>query len=158
MGDMRAYDITALLFAFNMTIPGVPVIYYGDEIGMPGGNDPDSRRMMRFNGLSEEEETLRGIVKELTSLRTNNMALLYGGFTTLLAGEQTYAYCRTYFDEIVVVVMNKGSEEADISFELPERFAGISPVNNFGHPAAVEGNIFSLSLPPLSFDIYTAKR
>jgi len=45
IGDLAGYEITEMLFAFNMTIPGLPVIYYGDEIGMPGGNDPDSRRM-----------------------------------------------------------------------------------------------------------------
>jgi glycosidase len=45
-----------MLTAFNMTIPGVPVIYYGDEIGIPGGNDPDSRRMMKFDNLRDFRE------------------------------------------------------------------------------------------------------
>lgn len=158
VGDQKAYDIAALLFAFNMTIPGLPVIYYGDEIGMPGGNDPDSRRMMRFNNLAEEEKELKGTVQKLTSLRRNNLALIYGDFITLLASEQTYAYCRTYFDEIVIVVMNKVREPREISFELPGRFAGIAPESQFGTSAVIDGRTLSLSLDPLSFDIFTAKR
>ena len=35
-----------LLYAILMTLPGIPMIYYGDEIGLPGGNDPDCRRCM----------------------------------------------------------------------------------------------------------------
>jgi cyclomaltodextrinase len=57
--DTVAYKKLSALNAFNMTIPGVPVIYYGDEIGDPGGNDPDNRRMMRFDKLSKYEETNR---------------------------------------------------------------------------------------------------
>ena len=45
----------AEMIAFIGTIPGVPVIYYGDEIGMPGAGDPDNRRMMRFDNLSERK-------------------------------------------------------------------------------------------------------
>ncbi len=44
-----------MLTAFIMTIPGIPVIYFGDEIGDPGGNDPDNRRVFRFDNLKEEE-------------------------------------------------------------------------------------------------------
>lgn len=41
-----------------MTLPGIPVIYYGDEIGLTGGNDPDNRRMMKFNNLDKNESKL----------------------------------------------------------------------------------------------------
>ena len=56
--DSAAYDRLALFHAFNMTIPGVPVIYYGDEIGMTGGNDPDCRRMMRFDDQLDKYEEI----------------------------------------------------------------------------------------------------
>ncbi len=48
-----SYDKLKLHLAYILTIPGVPVIYYGDEIGMTGASDPDNRRMMRFDNESE---------------------------------------------------------------------------------------------------------
>jgi cyclomaltodextrinase len=50
ISDSTAYKKLEMLHAFNLTIPGVPCIYYGDEYGVPGGNDPDNRRMMKFTG------------------------------------------------------------------------------------------------------------
>ena len=45
--------------AFLMSSPGIPCIYYGDEIADVGGNDPDNRRMMRFDGWNEQESWMR---------------------------------------------------------------------------------------------------
>lgn len=157
VGDENAYSITALLFAFNMTIPGLPVIYYGDEIGMPGGNDPDNRRMMRFKDLDEHEIQLKKTVEKLTHLRTSNMALMYGEFEPLLLSKDVYAYCRTYFEDIVIVVMNKSRKPATAEFELPERFADIQLNSHFGHEADVSGKKIVLDLGPLDFDVYTVK-
>jgi len=141
-----------------MTIPGLPVIYYGDEIGMPGGNDPDSRRMMRFEELNEHEMQVRETVKTLTQLRAGELPLIYGDFESLLVTDQTYAYCRTYFDQIVIVVMNKDESAKKLTFELPERFVNIVAVSHFGSmPEVLDGKIV-VSLEPKSFDIYTAEK
>ncbi len=155
IGDVAGYKVTEMLFAFNMTIPGLPVIYYGDEIGMPGGNDPDSRRMMRFDDLNEHEMNVRNTVKKLTSLRINKLPLIYGDFESLLVADQSYAYCRTYFDQLVIVVMNKGRSLKNLTFALPERFRNVTPLTHFGtEPEMMNGKI-SVDLEPLSFDIYT---
>ena len=122
VGDPVAYDKLAMLFAFNMSIPGIPVIYYGDEIGMAGGNDPDSRRMMRFDGLSEKEMELKEKVAALAKLRTGNLALVFGDLEVLKLSDEAYVIARTYFDEIVISAFNKSPEPAEISFELPGRF------------------------------------
>ncbi|MFN7259736.1 MAG: alpha-amylase family glycosyl hydrolase, partial [Cyclobacteriaceae bacterium] len=75
--DTVAYAKLQSLTAFMMTIPGIPVIYYGDEIGDPGGNDPDNRRMMRFENLSDQEQLNRATTEKLVHLRRNSMALLF---------------------------------------------------------------------------------
>ncbi|NQT78648.1 MAG: alpha-galactosidase [Bacteroidetes bacterium] len=157
VGDKRGYLVTALLFAFNMTIPGLPVIYYGDEIGMPGGNDPDSRRMMRFKDLSDEELKLKSIVEKLTALRRNSMALMYGDFEPLLVMDDTYAYCRTYFEEIVIVVMNKGAQTKNLTFKLPDSFHDIKIESRFGTIPGLRDGRMSVTLGGRSFDVIKAR-
>jgi glycosidase len=106
VGDSTGYKKVALFTAFNMTIPGIPIIYYGDEIGMPGAGDPDNRRMMRFDHLNPQEEALRKQVEELTALRSNNLALIYGDFKWIKVSRDMLVYSRKYFDNEVVVVIN----------------------------------------------------
>jgi glycosidase len=155
VGDVSAYDITKMLFAFNMTIPGLPVIYYGDEIAMPGGNDPDCRRMMRFEDWNEYEKDVFETVRRLTELRSNSLPLIYGEFETLYLTDKQYAYCRTYFDQCVLVVMNKSEMEEKITFTLPERFSQFDFKSQFGSSAGLIDGTFEVSLPGRSFDIFT---
>lgn len=157
VGSEAGYERIKLLFAFNMTIPGLPVIYYGDEIGMPGGNDPDSRRMMRFNELNEHERDVLKTVQKLTALRTGNMALMYGDFQSLLLTHDTWAYCRSYFDQLVIVAMNKGDITKNITFDLPERFSDIEFESLFGSLPAHRKGKFSVTLGGQRFDIFIGK-
>jgi hypothetical protein len=158
VGNEHAYDVTKLLFAFNMTIPGLPVIYYGDEIGMAGGNDPDSRRMMRFDDLSTHEKEVLETVKKLGEIRNSKLALIYGDFESLLVTDQTWAYSRTYFDEIVIVVMNKGEQTKNLTFTLPARFEDMEPESLFGSLPGVRKGQFTVTLGGRSFDIITQKK
>lgn len=133
VGDPVGYKKLALVNALNMTIPGVPCIYQGDEYGEPGGNDPDNRRMMRFEGYNEAEQAELEITRQLTTLRRESMPLLYGELFTLQLTEKAWAYLRVYMGEWVVVVLNTGAEETVIDCVLPK---GIDPTQklqaNFG--------------------------
>ncbi|TRZ75893.1 MAG: alpha-amlyase [Bacteroidetes bacterium] len=151
--DTAGYGRLASLIAFNMTIPGIPIIYYGDEFGMPGAGDPDNRRMMRFDNLTPQEKRMKGTVEKLTHLRSSSMPLLYGDFKTIETGDKTYVYMRTYFDKVVFVIFNKDKSSRKIDFEIPDRFTGIKPVNQFGSDAKVEKNRITVSLKGNSFEI-----
>lgn len=108
--DSAAFSRLEMLFAFNMFIPGVPVIYYGDEIGMPGGNDPDNRRMMRFDSLSQRELDLRARVGDLARIRHSSMALQFGQTkSTVLADGEVLLIERSFFGEHYILVLNKGT-------------------------------------------------
>lgn len=119
--DETAYDKLIQLIAFNATIPGIPVIYYGDEIGMTGGNDPDNRRMMRFQDLSEGEKMVKEKTAMLMKFRRNSLALMYGDFIPLRVENNVYAYLRSYFGQDVVVIFNKEPEEVTLKLDLPQR-------------------------------------
>ena len=86
--NQEAFNRLALMIAFNYAIPGIPILYYGDEIGMPGANDPDNRRMMKFDNLNEGQQKLRGMVQSLSKMRNSQMPLLYGN--TLVSQTDDY--------------------------------------------------------------------
>ena len=155
VGDPVGYRRLQMLQAFNFCIPGVPVIYYGDEIGLPGAGDPDNRRMMRFDGWSEAEAQTKEIVEKLTELRRNRLSLIYGDTEILHVNDQTLAIARSYFGELTVVVFNKGGEEQTVRLHLPERFLGQDLRAQFG--ASLEGSYkeWSVTLPPYSFELLT---
>ncbi len=109
MSDTTAYDKLAMLHAFNLTTPGIPCIYYGDEYGSIGANDPDNRRMMKFNGIDKHELALKEQVTELIHLRKNSMALLYGS-TSIKTDGNVLIIKRQYFDEVIYSIFNKSDK------------------------------------------------
>jgi glycosidase len=151
--DTAGYGRLASLIAFNMTIPGIPVIYYGDEFGMPGAGDPDNRRMMRFDNLTPQEKSLKATVAKLTHLRSSSMPLLYGDFKALETSDKTYVYIRTYFDKVVIVIFNKDKESRKIDFDIPERFNEVKLVNHFGSDAKLEKGKVTVNLRGNAFEI-----
>lgn len=118
--DVKSYDKLKLHLAYLLTIPGTPIIYYGDEIGMTGASDPDNRRMMRFDDeLNENEKQTYKDVSKLIHIRKEHSALRYGDFLTLQADENIYAYLRSDMNERIIVVVNKNSNQQKIELTLP---------------------------------------
>ena len=108
IGDAeKAYKRALLLEVLNMTLPGVPCIYQGDEYGEVGGNDPDNRHMMRFETLSLDERNMREQVAELIHMRRNSMPLLYGDFIPLVNTPDEIIYQRVYLGEKITVIINR---------------------------------------------------
>ena len=114
------YQYLKMLHALNFTLPGVPCIYYGDEFGQPGANDPDNRRWMQFGDeLTPAEQEVLATTERLAHLRTASMPLLYGDYKLLLADADILAYSRTYMGETVVTVLNKGTQSRTVELTLP---------------------------------------
>ncbi len=153
VGNNIAYKKLSSLTAFIMTIPGIPIIYFGDEIGDPGGNDPDNRRMMRFENLKKEEIAVKETAKKLIKLRKENLPLIFGDYETLKVSENIYAFARTYFDKIAVVVFNKNSSVKNIIFNIPERFSNDELKSNFGSKFNLENNELKITLEGNSFEV-----
>ena len=117
IGDAEtAYKRALLLEVLNMTLPGVPCLYQGDEYGEVGGNDPDNRHMMRFENLNEPEKEMRAKVAELVHMRRNSMPLLYGDFIPLVNTPDEIIYQRVYLGKRVTVVINR----KDLNYQIIE--------------------------------------
>jgi glycosidase len=151
--DTLGYRRLKMLQAFVTTIPGIPIIYYGDEIGMPGANDPDNRRMMKFSGLSKAEESVKSTVTRLCHLRSNSMSLCYGDTRVLKADKDVFVYLRSYFDKFNLVVMNRSGESKQISIDLPAYLSAEGLKTQFGNKLSTNGNKINIELPAISFEI-----
>ena len=101
--EEQAYKAAMLLEVINLTIPGVPCIYQGDEYGEAGANDPDNRHMLKFNGLSERQQQFRNEVQQLVQLRRNSLPLIYGEYIPVTVTDTLWVFDRTYMGETVRV-------------------------------------------------------
>ena len=121
-GDLAAVRLAVLL---QMTMPGAPCIYYGDEIGMEGGNDPDCRRSFPA-GPAGRDEALRATFRGLITLRHVHPALRADGLRVVGAASACVALLRgghadpTSAGETLVVIVNAGTEPVSMTLAIPE--------------------------------------
>lgn len=142
----------AQLMAMNMTLPGVPVIYYGDEFAMPGGNDPDNRRMMLFGNYTPSQQQLIDKIKKLTSLRKQNMALMYGEFKPIETDKHFFAYERNYFGQKVVIVFSKTAGKVSLPLSSTQNWIPL-----FNHTFSQTDNTIELQLNADDVAIFTLR-
>jgi len=103
----------------QMTVPGAPCIYYGDEVGVEGRHDPDCRRAFPWRE-EEWDADLRAYIRAAVQLRHDNSALRHGLFRAVAADDNAMAYSLTLDAQpSVVVALNAGTGAATLSFALP---------------------------------------
>jgi glycosidase len=163
-----------LAFTFLLTARGIPLLYYGDEIAMPGGVDPDNRRdfpggfsgdarnAFEAGGRTADEQSVFERVRTLNRLRAELVCLRQGATVDLLVEEQLYAFARTTREDSAIVAFNNGGETAKLDFSvfglglgdgemLEDRLGGVSAI-------PVAGGRLSFTLPPRSAAILTRRR
>jgi hypothetical protein len=140
----------------QFTLAGAPTVYYGDEVGLTGDDDPDDRRTYPWADLGGSPDTsLRAHYAALASLRSGHGSLTDGDFRVLLADDaaQTLAYGRKTATEAAVVAVNRGTATATLHVPL----AGFVPTGTcsiayaVGGPATAvrSGDALDVTLPPL---------
>ncbi len=112
--DPKAYERVALAMAVLMTNRGVPLIYYGDEIGMPGAGDPDNRRMMAWTGWNDPQKQLLAQMKKLGQLRKELPVLRRGVRTTEWIGQDAWVYKMSDASGSVYVAINRGDAPVSV--------------------------------------------
>lgn len=102
-GKTERMELAVLL---QMTFPGMPCVFYGDEKGLCGESEPEYRRPMAWDASSPLEEAYRRMI----ALRKTHPALRYGSFHTELACGGVYRYSRVWNGTKITVAMNLGAE------------------------------------------------
>ncbi len=111
-------DALRLAVLFQMTYPGAPCVYYGDEIGMPGRNDPDCRRAFPWDG-SRWDNQLLSWYRSCIRLRREHPALRTGTWEILDADRGVVSYTRTLADDRVIVLLNSSPEPRAVDIRAP---------------------------------------
>ncbi len=113
-----------------MTSRGTPLLYYGDEIAMPGGGDPDNRRdfpggfpgdarnAFTAQGRTAQENDVWNHLAKLGELRKLHEPLRRGRSLDLVDEEQQYAYARLTDKAAVIVIFNNDTKSAEVNFDL----------------------------------------
>jgi len=117
-GDATALRLAALI---QMTLPGAPCIYYGDEMGVEGREDPDCRRTYPWDP-ARQDRTLREFYAGLIGLRNAEPVLRRGRFEFLGAVDSAVAYGLfgpEKFDRAIIVAVNAGDTPTQLVLDLP---------------------------------------
>ncbi|HKV62806.1 MAG TPA: alpha-amylase family glycosyl hydrolase [Candidatus Acidoferrum sp.] len=119
-----------LAFGLTLTLRGIPEIYYGDEIGMLGGGDPDNRRdfpggwiadssdAFTRSGRTREQQEIFSYVQSLLRLRRENVALRTGKLWHLSSDESSYVFVRESEEERIVVAFNNAGQSRELHIPL----------------------------------------
>lgn len=145
VSEDEASMVLANLLLF--TFPGAPSIYYGDEVGLPGELDPDSRRT--FPHEKDWNQNLLQIHQALIALRRQHPALRTGSYDVLYAADQTYVFARTQDADRLMVALNT-TEMTPVSLATAELMGSPGPLKavfSYGEAGCSEGK---LNLPPRS--------
>ena len=147
-----------LALALLFTLPGCPNVYYGSELGMKGGGDPENRAPMRWDLVTKENATLNW-VKKFVTFRRSHPSLKYGDFQGLQT-DKLLAFTRTTgkLRENAIVVVNPTAKRVKETFvhrignlmsweEMEDMISGQKDRQMAG--------MMTVEMPPKSIRIYT---
>lgn len=158
-----------LIVALQMTLPGAPMVYYGDEAGMWGGDDPDPRKPMVWQELQYDPEVSHPLGKErprdtvefdrdvfewykqLIAIRREHKALSVGTVEFFLINNEKkiVGYKRDYQGQTLIVIFNRSDEPQQIEFTLETLSSGNSLKNMILEEEITgPGGKFKISLTP----------
>jgi len=152
-GDREALRLSLLLL---MVLPGAPCIYYGTEVGMTGGPDPDCRRAFPWHDEAAWDRDLLDFTRRAIALRKAHPALRRGRYETLYAHEDVVIFGRQVEGDAVVIAFNAGRETQNITCAvddylpdgaLTDVWAGLSA-------RVSHGTLRHLALPPRSAAVF----
>jgi glycosidase len=143
------FERLANAFALLLTNKGAPLVYYGDEYGMPGAGDPDNRRFMQWTGYSTDQQWLHDRLATLLSIRAAHPALRRGARTTVNVSDDVWVYTMSTAGDTVTVAINRGDATVTVN-GLPT-----GSLSELVNGATLTGP--TDTLPPRQTKIYVSK-
>lgn len=113
-----------IVLIMNQFLPGVPALYYGDELGLAGGNDPECRGTFPEE-FSAAEQLFLAILEPIFVLRRRHLSLSHGNFSIVECRNRTIIFKREYEDCAFTVTINAGDQAQFVSTPLTDRFRPI---------------------------------
>ena len=136
-----------LAWLFQMTTVGAPSIYYGDEIGMTGGKDPDCRRCFMWDTLAQDRDLLR-YMRNLIAARKKNPVLAKGNiYDYEIPDDKSLVLHKEYNRQNAVIIINNGGEKIEYRLRTPSR-TYYDVLEN--RAVMVESDIIPISVPAKS--------
>ncbi|HBM79326.1 MAG: alpha-amylase family glycosyl hydrolase [Clostridiales bacterium] len=141
--------------AFMMTYTGIPIMYYGTEIGMDGGKDPDNRRDMEWSVKSP----IMNYVKKLSSIRKNNKSLTRGDIKVLETDSDILCYSRSFEGNTITAAFNTSDSEKDVSIKVSELSIKNGAVSDLldSERANIKDGTLNFKIEPLGVRILSCK-
>lgn len=170
-----------LAFEFLLTMRGIPQIYAGDEIGMPGGEDPDNRRdfpggfpgdshnAFTAEGRTADEQKIFSHVRTLLHLRQQHPALRRGQYVYIFSDDRTFIYVRDFQGgkatkedpERLLILMNNADQPRVVEVEVGDTILAdaktLTRISAEQDATVVPGPKIHTELPPRSLSIYAVK-
>lgn len=134
-----------LAVAFQFTYIGVPYIYYGDEIGLTGGADPQNRKCMVWDEEKQNKDLLE-FHKKIINIRKENIGLVHGDFSELYSHNNAIAYSRNYGHNKYIIVLNNNDIAKSISLSVQGNYLNL-------FTDEVENMNNTITLNPMEFKI-----
>jgi glycosidase len=137
-------------FALVLTLRGIPELYYGDEIGMTGGEDPENRHdfpggwtgdaqsAFTQEGHTTEQQRIFAATQKLLTLRREHAALRTGKLFHLFSDDGSYVFLRQTDDERIVVVFNNQASARILAIPQPD-----TPADNASRTRLLYGDAFA---------------
>ncbi len=152
-GDEAALRLAVV---FQMTYPGAPCVYYGDEVGLEGGPDPDCRRSFPWD-RSRWRLELRDFVRRCIALRQAHPALRRGAFIPLYAREGVFVYLRSLDGERLIIALNNGPTTHHLALPVSEHLSAgdhFPAVIGDGAARVVSGQLVGPAIPPRTASVF----
>ncbi|HEX7663385.1 MAG TPA: alpha-amylase family glycosyl hydrolase, partial [Polyangiaceae bacterium] len=156
---LLTYEKQRLAFGVTYTLPGAPTVYYGDEVGLAGRGDPDSRRVMPADSaLSDQQKATRDFVVKLASARACSEALRRGTYRTLFADAENLVYERkAESGDTAIVTVSRAPVSATLAIPLPGISGGDFVDLLDGSAASLKPELTNLPTAPFSVHAYVPR-